>query len=86
MTEPTNSLDTDKSVMLAYTINVMEGGMIGPRIAAIPEICRCEMVGVAFLLHGRMVVPPTADAVATPEPEIAPNSADASTVTTPESL
>ena len=29
-----------------------------------------------------MVVPPTADAVATPEPEIAPNSADASTVTT----
>ena len=45
MTEPTNSLDTDKSVMLAYTINVMEGGMIGPRIAAIPEIAAAKWSG-----------------------------------------
>ena len=36
-TDPMNRPETDTFVMEAYTISVMDGGMIGPRIDEMPE-------------------------------------------------
>ena len=56
--------------------------MIGPRMEDIPEIAAAKWEEYPSSFIAGTVMPPTADAVATPEPEIAPKSVDANTVTT----
>ena len=62
----------------------MDGGMIGPKIEEIEEIAVANSSGYPDFFIAGIVMPPMAEAVATPEPEIAPNSVEDKTVTTPK--
>ena len=58
--------------------------MIGPKIEEIEEIAVANSSGYPDFFIAGIVMPPMAEAVATPEPEIAPNSVEDKTVTTPK--
>ena len=45
ITEPINSLDTDTLVMEAYTIRVMDGGMMGPRMDEMDDTATAKGAG-----------------------------------------
>ena len=45
ITEPMNSLDTDTLVMEAYTISVMDGGMMGPRMEEMDDTATAKGAG-----------------------------------------
>ena len=81
ITDPMNSPFTDTLVIDEYTISTIDGGMIGPSMDDATAPAKWSGYPSSFIPG--MVMPPIADAVATPDPEMAPKRADVSTVITP---
>ena len=62
----------------------MLGGIRGPIVAEMEANAAAKSEGYPSSFIPGMVMPPIAEAVATPDPEIAENRAEAATVTTPK--